>query len=64
MSIKDYQETSGLHWAKRKRVLEIETGKIYSSSTEMGKQLGLCQSYAAEAARDNKSHKGLTYKYI
>ena len=64
LSLKEYRETRSSNWDKRKRVLEIESGKVYSSSVEMAKQLNLCQSYASEVARENKAHKGLTYKYI
>ena len=64
LSLKYYEENRGLNWAKRKPILEMETGKIYASSVEMGKQLNLSQTWVAEIARENKKYKGLTYKYI
>lgn len=64
LTIKEYKKVHCYSWDKKKKVLEIETGKIYPSSSEMGRQLNLCQVYAAEIARENKEYKGLTYKYI
>lgn len=64
LSLKYYKEVRSSNWDKRKKVLEIGTGKIYSSASEMGKYLNICQEYASEIARDNKAYKGLIYKYI
>ena len=64
LSLNKYKRTRGHSWHKRKKILEVETGKIYCSTVEMGKQLKICQTYAAEIARKNKAYKGLTYKYV
>ncbi len=64
LGLKEYNKKHCRNWDKMKKVLEVETGKIYPSSSEMGRQINLCQSYAAEIARGNKKYKGLTYKYI
>jgi len=64
LSIRQYKENHMMNHDKRRAVLEIETGKIYQSTTEMSKQIGLCQPYVAEIARENKQYKGLTYKYL
>ena len=58
-------EMTAINNRKGKRVLCLETNKIYNSATEAAKANNICQSLVSDVCRGKwKSAKGLHFEYV